>query len=95
MNGRLIGKELSFAAAAHRFPHAELAIRRLMNHSEAFCDLCQELAEAKAALSRVAQTTPEDLREERTREWLELIDLLVAELREALGLGRRKPGQNQ
>jgi hypothetical protein len=36
--------------ATRRFPRAEFAIRRLMNLSEAFCDMCEELADAEALL---------------------------------------------
>ncbi|ASP73706.1 hypothetical protein CDO28_19115 (plasmid) [Sinorhizobium meliloti] len=77
------GKELAFSAAARRFPQAEFTIRRLMRMSEDFCDLCGELAEAEHALAQVPRSNRE-LREEREREWNELIDCLVAEIGEAL-----------
>ena len=46
-------KREAFSAAFRRFPQFELAIRRLMGRSEAFCDMCEELAEAEVALSTV------------------------------------------
>lgn len=95
MSGILHGREQAFSAVAHRFPQAELAIRRLMSRNEDFCDLCEELAEAEAALAGVADTTPADLREQRAHEWQELIDLLVAEVRKALRNSEEwMPGSN-
>lgn len=86
------GQELAFSAAARRFPRAEFAIRGLMRMSEDFCDLCGELAEAEHALAQVPQSDWV-LREEREREWQELIDCLVAEIGEALeGQGGWRPG---
>ncbi|WP_209439300.1 hypothetical protein [Sinorhizobium arboris] len=86
------GEELAFSAAARRFPRAEFAIRRLMRMSEDFFDLCGELAEAEHALAQVLQSD-RVLREEREREWQELINCLVAEIGEALeGRGGWKPG---
>lgn len=74
-----IAQERALCAAQLRFPHAELAIRRLMRTSEAFRDMCEELADAEAALAD-AQSKPAPLREARRLEWQELIDRLVAEI---------------
>jgi hypothetical protein len=76
-------KREGFSAALRRFPQFELAIRRLMGRSEAFCDMCEELAEAELALSTVGKVAPA-LREARKAEWQELIDRLVAEVEAAL-----------
>ena len=52
-----------------------------MNRSEAFCDMCEELAEAELALSNVSASP---LHETRRAEWQELVDRLVAEVGNAL-----------
>jgi hypothetical protein len=77
------GKREAFSAALRRFPQFELAIRRLMARSEAFCDMCEELAEAEVALATVNKVAPA-LREARRAEWQDLIDRLVAEVGTAL-----------
>jgi hypothetical protein len=77
------GRERGYAVAVRRFPQAEFAIRKLMSRSESFCDMCEELAEAEFALSKVPGTPPE-LCEARRSEWQELVDRLVAEVRTAL-----------
>jgi hypothetical protein len=76
-------KREALSAALRRYPQFELAIRRLMARSEAFCDMCEELAEAELALSKVDRV-PSGLREARRAEWQELIDRLVAEVEAAL-----------
>jgi hypothetical protein len=75
--------EQAYAAAARRFPQAKFAIRMLMNRSETFCDMCEELADAEFALSQVPGV-PAALREARRVEWQELIDRLVAEVGTAI-----------
>ncbi|AUW42667.1 hypothetical protein [Rhizobium leguminosarum] len=82
-NGELTRKELAFSAAALRFPRAELAIRRLMNRNEDFCNLCADLADAERALASVP-TAPPALCEERKLEWREMIETLVCEIGEVL-----------
>lgn len=77
------GKREAYSAALRRFPRSELAIRRLMVRSEAFRDMCEELAEAEAALSKVDQVPPV-LREARRAEWPGLVDRLVGEVGAAL-----------
>lgn len=54
-----------------------------MARSEAFCDMCEELAEAELVLSKVDRV-PSGLREARRAEWQELIDRLVGEVEAAL-----------
>jgi hypothetical protein len=78
-----IDKREGFSAALRRFPQFELAIRRLMARSEAFCDMCEELAEAEVALATVNKVAPA-LREARRAEWQELIDRLIGEVGAAL-----------
>jgi hypothetical protein len=76
-------KREAFSAAFRRFPQSELAIRRLMDRSEAFRDMCEELADAEAALSKV-DGVPSALREARKAEWQDLVDRLVGEVGTAL-----------
>lgn len=76
-------KREAFLAAFRRLPHFELAIRRLMARSDTFCDMCEELAEAEMALSKVDKVPPTQ-REARKAEWQELIDRLVGEVETAL-----------
>jgi hypothetical protein len=73
----------AFDAAARRFPQAEFTIRRLLRSSEAFREICEELAEAEAALARVPESLAA-LHEARQREWQELVDELVSELEKTL-----------
>ncbi len=70
-------------AAVRWFPQSELAIRRLMLRLEAFVDMCEELADAEKALSKVSEI-PADLREARRNEWQEIVDGLVCEVGKAL-----------
>jgi hypothetical protein len=76
-------RQKAVAAAVRRFPQSEIAIRGLMDRSEAFRDMCEELAEAELALSRV-DAAPPPLREARRAEWQELVDRLVGEVRAAI-----------
>lgn len=62
-----------------RFPRFELTIHRLVDRSESFRDMCEELAEAEFALSMVDKMPP-TLREARRAEWHELVDRLVGEV---------------
>ena len=79
MEGELADRQKAVSAAVRRFPQFELAIHRLMDRSESFRDMCEELAEAELALSRVDQMPPA-LREARRAEWQELVDRLVGEV---------------
>jgi hypothetical protein len=76
-------RQKAVSAAVRRFPQCELAIHRLMERCEAFREMCEELAEAELALSRVDMVPPA-LREARRAEWQELVDRLVAEVGAAL-----------
>ncbi|PAP99109.1 hypothetical protein LRP31_09025 [Mesorhizobium mediterraneum] len=91
---RLKGRESAFSAAARRFPQSEFLILRLMDRSEAFCDMCEELAEAEDALSKV-YTVAVELRETMGAEWQELISRLTEEVGTALqdkeGLVKPRP----
>jgi hypothetical protein len=75
--------ERSFNAAATRFPDSEFTIRRLLRSSEAFRDLCTELAEAEQALEKVPENVAA-LREARQQEWRELVNELAAEVERVL-----------
>jgi hypothetical protein len=76
-------RKKAVSAAVRRFPQFELAIHRLMERCDAFCEMCEELAEAERALSAV-DLVPPALREARRAEWQELVDRLVAEVGAAL-----------
>jgi hypothetical protein len=77
------GNERILRTASGRFPHSEFAIRKLMNRSEAFRDMCEELAEAERALSNVSNLAPA-VREARRAEWQELVERLVDEVAAAI-----------
>ena len=72
-------RQKAISAVVRRFPQYEFAIHRLMERDESFRDMCEELAEAELALSRVDMIPP-ILREARRAEWQELVDRLVAEV---------------
>jgi hypothetical protein len=76
-------RQIAVQAAVRRLPRYELAIHRLMDRDESFRDMCEELAEAELALSRV-DTVSVALREARRAEWQDLVDRLVREVEEAL-----------
>jgi hypothetical protein len=73
--------EPAYQAAVQRFPQAEFAIRKLMSGSEAFSDMCAELAEAEQALSNVPPGSSHD---DRRTEWQLLVNSLVREIEQAL-----------
>ncbi|TIO04218.1 MAG: hypothetical protein E5X89_31430 [Mesorhizobium sp.] len=79
MDGEPADRQRAVSAAVRRFPQFELAIHRLMNRSEGFRDMCEELAEAELALSRI-DNVPLASRESRRAEWQELVDRLVGEV---------------
>ena len=76
-------RKKAVSAAVRRFPQFELAIHRLMERDESFRDMCEELAEAELALSRV-DTVPPTLREARRAEWQDLVQRLVGEVKAAV-----------
>ncbi|WP_265518689.1 hypothetical protein [Nitratireductor luteus] len=73
----------AISAAVRRFPELELPIRRKIEADPAFRDMCEELAEAEAALSKVDQLPP-SIRAARSAEWRDIIQRLVCELEETL-----------
>jgi hypothetical protein len=77
------GKRAGLSAAIRRYPLFELAIRRLIDADEGFRDICEELADAEVALSKV-DDLPAALREARRTEWQELVDRLAGELKSAV-----------
>ena len=82
--GRGPGQRAGFFAACNRFPRQELAIRKLMKESEAFREMCEELAEAEAALARVDLTAPAAQRDVRRAQWAELVEVLAREVGQTL-----------
>ena len=85
-------KQQASAAATRRFPSLELPIRRLIETDETFLEICEGLAEAEVALSRV-DDAPAPLRSARRSEWQDLVDRLVGEVAAALrsdASGRRQ-----
>jgi hypothetical protein len=78
-----IGRQTALLAAIRRYPECELAIRRLIETDEPFRDICEELAEAEWALSKV-DYSPDVSREARRAEWQEIVDGLAGEMKLAL-----------
>lgn len=72
-----------YLAAIQRFPQSEFAIRRLINQSETFREVCDELAEAETVLSKYSEATHTDY-EARKEEWQAVVDRLVAEVATSL-----------
>jgi hypothetical protein len=65
-SGQAAFQELPYES--RRLGRFELTIHRLMDRSESFRDICQELPDAEFALSKVAEA-PLALREARRAEW--------------------------
>ncbi|UVC08871.1 hypothetical protein IHQ71_27770 [Rhizobium sp. TH2] len=78
-----IGQGKALQAAAKRFPRSEFTIRRLLHSNETFRELCEELADAEAALANVPESVAA-LQQAREREWQELVQELVSEVEQAL-----------
>lgn len=76
-------KQRAFATATRRFPSFELTVKRLVETDETFLDICDELADAEAALCAV-DDIPVPMQSARRAEWQDLIDRLVAEISRAL-----------
>lgn len=70
-------------AALRRFPSEHRLIDELMHSGGDFCDMCEELAEAEAAL-KAAEGLPTSIRTERVAEWTAVIGRLVGEIARAL-----------
>jgi hypothetical protein len=80
MESGRISRQTALLAAIRRYPECELAIRRLIETDEPFRDICEELAEAEQALSKV-DYLPDFSREARRAEWQEIVDRLAGELK--------------
>ena len=70
-------------AAKRRFPDRSEAIDERAAHDEAFRDLCIDFGDAQAELERWRQS-PDEKREERCAEYLELVVDLAREIEAAL-----------
>lgn len=77
----------ALSAAVGRFPEFELVIRRKIKADQTFRDICEGLAEAEAALSRVEQFPPH-IRAAREAEWRDIIGRLTREMEAALQEGQ-------
>jgi hypothetical protein len=71
------------AAALELFPSQSRRIRDLFQFDESFIGLCEDLADARAALTRIEQL-PDDVRDARRAEYRELVAALRGEIEEAL-----------
>jgi hypothetical protein len=65
------------------FPGRSAQVRELAGRNQDFRDMCQELGEAEAALSRI-ESVPPSSRAERLEECRGWIDRLVREMEAAL-----------
>jgi hypothetical protein len=73
----------ALSAAVRRFPELELTIRRMIAADQTFRDMCEELAEAEAALSRVDRL-PSPMHAARRAEWHDIVERLAREVEETL-----------
>lgn len=71
------------SAALSRFPGLPRHIENLFAVNEDFRGLCEDLADAEAALHR-CKTLPADIRDARRVEYEELVDSLLSEIKQAL-----------
>lgn len=76
-------KQRASEAATRRFPGCELTIKCLIETDETFLEICDELAEAELALSRVDEAPP-PLRSARRAEWQDLVNRLIGEVAASL-----------
>lgn len=79
MAGQQKAEPRGYQAAARRFPGREQAISKLMDQSDQFAEICEELADAESALANLGDL-PQAVQRERNAEWDELITRLVSEL---------------
>lgn len=70
-------------AVLRRFPACSRTIEELIARDGDFRDMCEELAEAEAAL-QAAEALPPALRADRRAEWTDAITRLEAEIARAL-----------
>lgn len=75
--------EDGWLAAVRRFPARQSVIKALADKDEEFRLLCDDLAEAEAALHRWA-SAPSPTREQRCAEYQDLVDSLAKEIAAAL-----------
>lgn len=71
------------AAASRRFPAHSAKIRQLMEASENFREMCEDLAFAENAAAAIDHLAP-SVRERRRTEYEDLIEELVKEIQDAL-----------
>nr|WP_246248952.1 hypothetical protein [Chelativorans alearense] len=83
MENRVTTVRAALSAAVRRSPELELTIRRTIAVDKTFRDMCEEFAEAEAALSRVDQLSP-SIRAARSAELRDIIERLACELEETL-----------
>jgi hypothetical protein len=67
------------SAVARRFPEFEFAVHDLMERSEFFRDMCEELIEAESVLSRI-DSEPSWQGEAVRADWQACLERLLAEL---------------
>jgi hypothetical protein len=77
-------------AATRRFPSQAKLIEEVINRSESFRGLCDDLAEAERALAASDQM-PESLRRDRRAECQEWVESLTNEIEQALGRAKVVP----
>ena len=78
------GPVTKIAAAVHRFPERELEIHRLHQHDPEFAAVCEDLADALAALEHWRAVGAGA----RVEEYRDLVDELAAEVLAALDARR-------
>lgn len=73
----------AYEVVAEHFPNQRLAIWRLIKVNDEFRELCVDLLEAEAALTRCSKLGSQS-EEDRIRDWKKVIELLDADLSSAL-----------
>lgn len=77
-------------AASRRFPAHSAKIRQLIETSENFREMCEDLAFAENAAAAIDQLAP-SVRERRRTEYEDLIEELVKEIQDALRAAKVVP----
>jgi hypothetical protein len=67
------------AAVARHFPEFEFAVHELMERSERFRDMCEELIEVDSVLSRIDSEPSPPQGEPIRADWQACLDRLLAE----------------
>lgn len=78
------------AAASRRLPAHSAEIRQLMEASENFREMCEDLAFAENAVAAIDHLSP-PVRERRRTEYEDLIEELVKEIQDALSEAKVMP----